>query len=452
MRGFFARNRAPLLAFAIAAVIYGSVAGPRLLRRSSDPHFLLQAQAWLSGRLEIASWPAGADDPAKLEEVELKSGEIVRGRRISARSAFRVLGGREVPESEIARTARTIHYVSFPPFPALLFVPPVALFGNRAGDVALTVVLAALVPAFFLLLLRRLREKGLSARTQAEDLWLAVLLAFGTVFFFSAVQGRVWFTAHVVGALLCILYAWASVEAAHPLLAGLSLGMAFVTRTPMLFMFPLFVLEAWRVRRGSPRSRLLRDLIVFAVPIAAIGLLAAWYNYARFRELTEFGHSYLAVRQQSQIERFGLFHFRYLTRNLATALTLMPAFLASRPYISISGHGLAIWVTTPVLLLLLWPRAKGALYRPLLATVIPVAAWSLLYQNSGWLQFGYRFSLDYIVFLVLLLAVGGRRLGAWTKTLIIVGIVVNLFGAITFERMPWFYRADNATYECVVRH
>jgi hypothetical protein len=35
---------------------------------------------------------------------------------------------------------------------------------------------------------------------------------------------------------------------------------------------------------------------------------------------------------------------------------------------------------------------------------------ALLYQNTGWLQFGYRFSLDYVVFLVLLLAVDPRPL------------------------------------------
>ena len=42
---------------------------------------------------------------------------------------------------------------------------------------------------------------------------------------------------------------------------------------------------------------------------------------------------------------------------------------------------------------------------------------SLLYQNSGYIQFGYRFSLDYFVFLVLLIAIGGRRswVDAWLK-------------------------------------
>ena len=39
----------------------------------------------------------------------------------------------------------------------------------------------------------------------------------------------------------------------------------------------------------------------------------------------------------------------------------------------------------------------------------------------------------------MLLAVGGRPLTRTFKTLIVVGIAVNLFGAITFGRMWQFY-------------
>ena len=72
-------------------------------------------------------------------------------------------------------------------------------------------------------------------------------LAFGTVLLFSAVQGKVWYTAHVVGVALALVYAWSSIEARHPVIAGLALGAAAMTRTPMAFMFPLFVFEAWRM-------------------------------------------------------------------------------------------------------------------------------------------------------------------------------------------------------------
>jgi hypothetical protein len=453
MNAVLVRLKYPLAAFAIAFVVLAAVSGSRLGRRSTDPHFVAQADAWLHGHTDIPTWPAGADDPARVEEVTLDDGRVVQGRRIASRASFRIAGSKEeVPLARLTGTRRQIHYNSFPPFPSVLMLPQAAISGARANDVLFTVFLAALVPAAFLLLLARLRAAGLSARSERDDLWYAGLLTFGTVFFFSAVQGRVWFTAHVVGVLLATLYALCSIEARRPLLAGLALGCAFATRTPMLFMFPLFVLEAWRMHH-TDRARLLRTLASFAAPVAVVGLACAWYNFVRFHELTEFGHSYLAVRQQTQIERYGLMNLHYLGRNLAVAFTLLPDVSFSRaPYISISGHGLAMWVTTPALLYLLWPRDKGPLHRALWLTVAGVAVPALIYQNSGWVQFGYRFSLDYMVFLVLLLALGGRPLTRLAKTVIILGVVINLFGAMTFQRSPKFYRTDNASYGSVVPH
>jgi hypothetical protein len=448
-----ARYRWPLAAFTLAFVALALVSGGRIKHRSTDPHFVVQAAAWLHGHVDIPSWPAGADDPAKVEEVTLDDGRVVQGRRIVSHATFRVAGsGEEISLAHVTGTRREIFYNSFPPFPSVLLLPQAAISGERANDVLLTVLLAAAVPAVFLLLGARLREAGLSTRTPADDAWYAALLTFGTVFFFSAVQGRVWFTAHVVGVLVCALYALFSIEARRPILAGLMLGFAFITRAPMLFMFPLFLSEAWRMRGDGVDAwkRAARQVVLFGAPVVVIGLAAAWYNHVRFHEWTEFGHSYLAVRQQAQIERYGLFNLHYLGRNLAVAFTLLPDVTARAPYWTISGHGLAMWFTTPALLYVLWPRDKGPLHRALWLTVAFVAIPSLLYQNSGWVQFGYRFSLDYMLFLVLLLVVGGRPLTHLARGLIVVGILVNLIGAITFVRSPQHYRMDNATYNTVV--
>jgi hypothetical protein len=117
---------------------------------------------------------------------------------------------------------------------------------------------------------------------------------------------------------------------------------------------------------------------------------------------------------------------------------LTPRILAGPPYVQYSWHGLAIWVTTPAVLYLLWPKDKGPLHKPLWLSVACVAIPELMYQNSGWVQFGYRFALDYFPMLVALLAIGGRPLTRRFKALILFGIAVNLFGAITFGRMGNF--------------
>ncbi len=436
--------------FVIGLVVYGALAGSRLTRQSQAPQFVYQADAWLHGHLDVKP-PLVDNDWAKLETVELASGQVVTGRRMITRPVFRALDGSEYPRDQIKGTRGTTWYMSFPPLPTLLMVPSAAISGRTGNDVLPTVLIAALILPLALLLLRRLAEANLSTRTQREDLWLVGMLAFGTVLFFSAVQGKVWYTAHVLGIALALVYAWASIEAKRPIAAGLALGAAALTRTPMAFMFPLFALEAWRMAAGD-RKQLVRTLVRFAIPVVAFAIAGMIYNAIRFGSPTEFGHTYLDVRQQTQIEQWGLASYHYLARNLAVAFTLLPELPGRPPWIQVGGHGLALWVTTPILLFLLWPREKPPIHRALWITVACVALPSLFYPNSRWVQLGYRFSLDYMVFLLMLLAIGGRPLTRVGKALIIAGVVINLFGALTFDREWKYYRFGGAAYDVVVAH
>jgi hypothetical protein len=447
-----------LALYAIGLVVYGVLAWSRLWHQSPAPHFVYQADAWLHGRVSIAP-PYAGDDWAKVETVVLDDGREVRGRQMMTRPAFRTLGGELIPNKRVKQTRGKVAYMSFPPLPTLLMLPSALIAGRAGNDVLPTVLIAALILPLALLAMRRLAAAGLSRRRIVDDLWLVATLAFGTVLFFSAVQGEVWFTAHVVGVALALVYCWASIEGAHPIAAGVALGAAALTRTAMAFMFPLFVLEvwrmagglrAWRADRAAVRRRMVRVLVRFAIPIAGFAIAGMIYNYVRFGSPTEFGHTFLEVRQQQQIETYGLANVHYLARNLSVALTLLPELPAAGVPFQISGHGLALWITTPIFLLLLWPRERGPLHRALCVTALVVALPSLLYMNSGWIQFGYRFSLDYTVFLVLLLCIGNRPLTRATKALIAIGIAVNLFGAITFGRYWQFYRVNDAAYNTVI--
>ncbi len=452
--------RTSILLFVIGLIAYGALAGDRLWRGSTAPHFVVQADAWLHGKSEIAA-PLPGDDWAKVETVELAGGQQVRGRRLETQPIFLTTAGARVALTQVIASRGTTAYVSFPPAPTVLMIPS-ALIGGRAGnDVIPTVLVAAAILPLCFWMLRRLSQAGLSERSARDDLWWVATLAFGSVLFFAAVGGRVWFTAHVVGVALAVLYVGASIEARHPLIAGVALGLAALTRTPMAFMAPLFLWELWRTRGGWERAQgeraamlreTLRPLLRFAAPLLALAALAMAYNQARFGSLTEFGHSYLDVRQQQQIEAWGLFDYRYLARNLAVALTLLPELPGQAPWVRVGGHGLALWVTTPILLTLLWPARRTPIDRGLWISVVAVAVPTLFYQNSGWFQFGYRFSLDYMVLLIALLALGGRPLTALARALIVAGVVINLFGAATFDRMPRFYRYSGDAYDVVVRH
>jgi hypothetical protein len=263
---------------------------------------------------------------------------------------------------------------------------------------------------------------------EGENIALALLFAFGTVFWFSSVQGTVWFAAHTVGVALAALYIYASIDAAHPILAGLALALGFATRTPLGFAFPLFVFEAYRraCREDAPEDAsfaprlgradlrtLLDRLAFFAAPAALVLAVLLWHNRARFGDPFEFGHRYLAIGWRARIDRWGLFSYHYLGRNLAV-IVHQPALheaspkrpFRSTPTVSRSGSRR--------------PSTRGPSGREkraravaaLAVTALFVALPSLLYQNSGWIQFGYRFSNDFAPLLFAMIALGGRRLRA----------------------------------------
>ena len=430
--------------FAVGLAVYGTLAWDRLGKPSQAPQFVVQADAWLHGHLDVQPVMTDADW-AKVETVVLADRREVQGRRMVTQAVFRTLRGERGPTSQVKQSRGCTWYVAFPPLPALLMVPSALIGGRTGNDVIPTLLVAAGILPLLLLLLRRRREAGLSARTEHEELWLVALLAFGTVLFFSSVGGKVWYTAQVCGVALALVYTWASIEAKRPGVAGLALGAAALTRTSMAFMLPLFLVELWRVRRAEWRGVLLR----FALPVVGFAIAGMVYNAVRFHSPTEFGHTYLDVRQQILIEQYGLASYHFLARNLAVAFTLLPELPGHAPWFQISGHGLAIWVTTPALLYVLWPREKPPIHRALWITVACVAAPSLFYMNSGWVQFGYRFQLDYIVFLIVLVAIGGRRL---SQPLIVACIAINLFGAITFDRDWQYYRVGGNAYDVVVAH
>ena len=317
-----------------------------------------------------------------------------------------------------------------------------------------------LAPAVLFLALEKLTRLGRSERSERENATLALLFAFGSVYFFSAVQGTVWYAAHVVAAVLAALYLWFALGAERPLLAGLALGFGFATRTPLLFAFPLFVFELARVclPEGAPsprtpgaafaaldKKRFVTALALFALPVVLVLGATFALNAARFGDPFEVGYRYLEVVWRARIEKWGLFSYHYLGRNLAVVLTSLPWTGDGNVPFRVSGNGLALWLTTPLYLFCFWPKRRSAPHLALAVTAVAVALPTLFYQNSGWVQFGYRFSNDYAVFLFALLAVGGRRIGVAFAALGAWAIVANAFGAATFNR------ADAASYYVIER-
>jgi hypothetical protein len=439
------------LAFAAA---YLGASGGRLRMHSPYNHYVYLADGWLHGRLTLAGPPPNENDWAKIDVLKLKDGRELRGiyggRVGGSPERFYPMRGDSfiVTPAEIA-TRSTVRLVSFPPFPAVLMLPFVAIWGLQYNDVLFTALWAAFNPTLLFLLLRALRARGYSRRSEVDDLWLTAMFGVGSVYYFCAVVGEVWFTAEIIGVTLSIGYVWGSLDARRPVLAGACVALGFATRPPWAVL-PLFLFEAVRAAGGrealrDPRARraLLVSLLRFAAPIAIGGLALAAYNYARFENPFEFGHKYMPVQWQDRMFRFGLFNYHFLSRNLAAALVLLPRIMTHYPYVKVSQHGVSLLVTSPNLAYTVLPQEKSPLTKALWYTILTTALPDLLYQNSGYVQWGYRFSLDFMIYFMVLLAVGNRPLTRRFRVLVVVAFAINLLLAIGFDRYTQFSYDDS---------
>ncbi|HET6584492.1 MAG TPA: hypothetical protein VFG69_13615 [Nannocystaceae bacterium] len=445
LRALWLAHRRALMVFLLAFAGLAVLSGKQILRTSGNPHFLYMADGWLDGRVALADKPPGYrerayDDWAVVRTLELLDGSEVRGLPCSTAECKRERstvqrwwiigqGWVELDRRDIVSRKDT-WYVSFPPGPAAVMLPFVAVFGLRTPDILLTLLAGALVPLVLVRLLDR--ERGTDAGKGREHLWAAAAWTFGSPAALLAANGRVWFTAQIFGALFLALYLSAGWRARRPALAGLWLAIAIACRP--INHLPAIVVFLWFWwRQGRDR----RALVAFFAPLVIVGIAVAWLNTVRFGDPFEFGHRFLDVRWQARMQEHGMFALRYLQRNLECLLWLMPTWQSGMPWLRVSIHGTALWLGSPWIVLAALARerfdGRAVLWLAALGSAIP----SLFYQNSGQIQFSYRFAVDWLPLVLVAIAMGGGlRRRVLAPLLVVIAIAVQCWGAWYFARAP----------------
>ena len=73
--------------------------------------------------------------------------------------------------------------------------------------------------------------------------------------------------------------------------------------------------------------------------------------------------------------------------------------------------------------------------------MVAVAGFNLAHFSQGWVQWGYRFSLDFIPFLLPLVALGAARsdgrLRLTAVVLLVAGAAVNFWGVTWGQLLGW---------------
>jgi hypothetical protein len=234
-------------------------------------------------------------------------------------------------------------------------------------------------------------------------------------------------------------------------LAGLLFGLACTSRLTVLFAAPFFVLVggggSW-LRRGWSAA------LGAGIPI---GLLVV-YNVVSTGHVFHPGYQYLYELEAGfytplnyhldwQIE-----DLRYLPQNFGIMFLNGPVWLPTEvpsalglggplcvdptavrglfnpdcPLVLPKDTGMSILLTSPAYLLGLsairWGFGRSRLVSGAALTVLIIAIVNLMHFSQGWVQFGYRFSLDFAPWAILLVAIGLERIAARSRAGAAVGV------------------------------
>ncbi len=327
-----------------------------------------------------------------------------------------------------------LYYIYWPPFPAILSMPGVALFGVAFSDILFTIFFGSVNVALVTLILADARKKGIIACSELQCALLVIFFTIGTVHLNMAPLGKVWFTSLVIGVFCVAVAYWATIRfTGWPafLITGLAISAATATRYPLILagIWPAWYLLKSQYHLGT--RKLLINIAFGLTPLLLTGILLAWYNFARFGNILDYGYAYHNMSNffKNDYKTYGAFNLHYVPINLYYEFIRYPF-----PLNIDTAMGGSLFLLSPVFFALFWGlfHERHSLSAwILLITIFFVSIPILLLMGTGWVQFGPRYTLDFIIPMMLLTAMGVRY---WpnklTAALIIVSAVHYLIGTI----------------------
>jgi hypothetical protein len=401
LKGFVTQWSHPLSAAIFTFVLYTAIAAFKgwAFQLSPHPYYNLLADAFLHGQLNLRIIPN------EMLDLILYQGK---------------------------------YYLYWPPFPALLVLPLVAIFGAGFSDVLVNVVLTSVIAALIAAILAETDRQGLSPLSALQRGLLVIFFTFGTMIAPLVPFGKVWFTGQLTGLACAAFTYWAVLRFRGWkafLLAGIGMACVFATRNSMILVG---IWPAWFLIREHWDQRwwkLIRLTALAMIPILISVGLIGWYNDARFGNPLEIGYRFHQMNPffKPLYDQYGAFNLHYLPTNLYYQFIFYPL-----PWRLGSPMGGSIFLLSPLFFAALWAlwldRRKVStwvLAATFLVAYIPIG----LLMGTGYFQYGPRYLLDISIPLLMLTAQGMRRWPLWSVvSLTTVSIFHYLIGIMVLIR------------------
>jgi hypothetical protein len=253
--------------------------------------------------------------------------------------------------------------------------------------------------------------------------------------------------------------------------AGLLFGLACTSRLTIVFAAPFFLFVG---SGGSWRRRGLSAALGAVIPLAAL----VAYNLAATGDPFNPAYDHL-YRLEANFYTplnynlaWAIEDPRYLPQNLSIMLFSTPAIAPDVVPATLGGGevlcldpgavrglfnpdcplalprdtGMSLLLTSPAYVLA-WPALRRLWDRSRLVTGAAIAVGlialvNLMHFSQGWVQFGYRFSNDFVPWALVLVALGMERLRSGLGLglavgLVVVSVAVNLWGVVWGNVLGW---------------
>lgn len=326
-------------------------------------------------------------------------------------------------------------FVSFPPFPSVVLLPFVLIFGTATPDHLITCV-CGIIGAIYIYKIARHFEI-----TSPLSIMLALLATVASNFLFVGANGGVWFIAQTMSFTFTTISLYFAINdnKNNGWLSLLFWAFAVGCRPMQIIYIPVLLYFLYFKAKGNIIKRLW-----WALPTLAVAIFYMWLNYSRFGSIIEFGHNYLPEFIESPE---GQFSVSYILPNLQNMFKIpqLESF-ASGNFGKVAFptfNGFAFYLVSPVFLLYFICFVKRIFnFKNIenkflfFATPVLIAIHILLlcaHKTLGGWQFGNRYTIDFIPISMLGLCALFPKTKGLEKTSIaflFFGMALNLVGSI----------------------
>ncbi len=334
-------------------------------------------------------------------------------------------------------------YVPNPPLPALAVLPLVAVLGVQGVNMVwFSILIAAAIVALVFWILQDASAQGLIPTGLRSNLWLTVMFALGTDYWWLSFLGQMWFLSQLLTLLCAALAVLFVIKKASPWWAGLWLGLALLSRPNIFTLWPLLAgLYLYLDHRGHPTfdwKRALGWAIQSAVPVVLAAAILLVYNYVRFGNFMDFGYTTIngAAEIVTNVQTYGIFNIHFVPINLKVMFLDFPRFALENGCHVLNTDGFSMLVMTPALLYVFRRFRWNAWTIGAWISIILSIGLLAFYHNTGSAQVGFRYLMDFILPVLLLMGIGLGKKPEWPfKALVLLGIAGNFVGILLWFRL-----------------